>query len=299
MNAYQKLLQTGINQKSVPRLNVSNFKTIHWNECFYNLSNSKLFNSLHPAQKESILVQLNQSTIHELTQIEKAGTKVAQSIAEKSTCTEEQMLYAMISGEEVNHYYALASYLPEDVLKRPENEFVQIIEKVIKLKERAQFNFVVQIILEGFGVHYFNSLRQHCLSEDLKKTLEMIIQDEARHHGAGIVSFKSSGDSSLNSANLRPVFNSIKDVLMLFRVGPLTVLNTIEQTIGELSDRTRLELLSDIQAVKSAQDYLNIFKKLIQQAEAIEMLKELDAEGCFSPFGIEQMNSIYVDMKTA
>lgn len=294
--AFAKLLQTGIHQKMIPQRTTSSLTTHHWSASFFQLDKSRLFNSLTEEKKNQIITQLNYSVIHELTEIEKVGTRVAQSIAEASTSVEEQMLYVMISGEEVNHYYALASYLPPEILARPKNEFVHIIETILNAKEKDSFNFIVQILLEGFALYYFQNLRKNCQTIDLQLTMDMIIQDEARHHGTGVVTFKNTDASSKNQKISKSAV-LIKNLLQLFQIGPVTLLKTIESIAGDVGAEERVLFMYEIGSEQTAQGYLNMFKKLMIQAEAHQLVQQLETENIFTAFSSLQTESLYQGLK--
>lgn len=293
MSNHNLLLQTGLKQKSVPQRETSALDTIHWGAETYNLDKSRLFNSLSVERKNLILKSLNQNTLLELLRIERVGTDLSRCMSENATDDNEHLIYTMISGEEVNHYMSLASFVTAEAIKNDSNPMVDLVGQVMHSKNKAAITFTLQVVLEGFSLGYVRKMKQFCQSEDLQAAFNMIIQDEARHHGTGMITFKDQLNSQ-NPWDLNDLktLNPLKGFLNMFQIGPLTIVQAVERHSEGLTDAQRIQLLQDLDAEKSAQDYLDDLKRIMVSAKATRLVDGLDAEGYFKTYSIQDMHNI-------
>ncbi len=293
MSNHHLLLNTGLKQKGIPTRETSTFETIHWGAETYNLEKSKLYNGLSEEKKKQVLKSLNQNTLLELLRIERIGTELSRCMSDHASHDNEHLIYTMISGEEVNHYMSLASFVSEEAIKNDSNPMVDLVGQVMHSRDKAAITFTLQVVLEGFSLGYVRKLKQQCKSEDLQAAFNMIIQDEARHHGTGMITFKDQQNSSkpwdLKQTN---TLNPLKGFLNMFQVGPLTIVQAVERASEGLTDAQRIQLLNELDAEKSAQDYLDDLKKIMVSAKPAGLVDSLEAEGYFKTYSIQDMHNI-------
>ncbi|AZZ36961.1 hypothetical protein CIK05_09205 [Bdellovibrio sp. qaytius] len=298
MNNHNLLLHTGLKQKAVPTRETSALDTIHWGAEVYNLNKSSLYNSLSVDRQNQILKSLNQNTLVELLRIERIGTDLSRCMSENATDDNEHLIYAMISGEEVNHYMSLASFANPEAIKSDANRLVDLIGQIMYSKNRTAITFTLQVVLEGFSLNHLRRLKQFCRSEDLQAALNMIIQDEARHHGTGLITFKDQQDSHTpwDLTDVKTI-TPLKGFLNMFQVGPVRIVKTVEKYSEGLTDAQRIQLFQELDSEIMVQDYLDDFKKIMISAKASSLVDRLETDGYFKTYSFQNMHHISKELQ--
>ena len=145
--------------------------------------------------------------------------------------------------------------------------------------------FVIQIVLEGWGLTHYRSIAAGCEDHELKATLESILKDEARHHGSGLVLFEKE---NLNAQSKKHIVDVMTRFLQMVQIGPQAVVNAVDSVLGPLSKPQKIGLLKDLDAQAHSAHRLNELRQLMLKANVSEFVAELDAKDVFRPFSAQE-----------
>lgn len=120
--------------------------------------------------------------------IETSGHNYGAKMILLSETLEEKSTYALFASDEAVHLREFQNFMNFDFnLKTHHHPMLTPLAEVIKDGSKTSLVFVIQVLLEGFGMSHYHGLRETCLHAPLKETYDQILKDEARHHGTGII----------------------------------------------------------------------------------------------------------------
>src|SRR5262249_61466855 len=108
----------------------------------------------------------------------------------------------------------------------------QIFNRPEKKEDRTTLSYIVQVILEGWGISHYHALAKDCLDAGLTAVLENIIRDEGRHHASGLVLFKEHRHSP---DNLKRLVDLLAEILLMVQAGPQMVVSQMVRGKRHLS----------------------------------------------------------------
>ena len=166
---------------------------IFWGADRFQLDKTSLFNKLSQDQKNQILLRLSELNLALSYFIEKSGHHYASKMILTSESSEEKTLYALFACEEATHLRLFMNQMWfAPTLKTHFHPMLPILSEAIEWASKDTLVFVVQVLLEGFGIAHYTGLRDTCLDAELKNSFQTILKDEARHHGAGLILTKAN-----------------------------------------------------------------------------------------------------------
>ncbi len=170
--------------------------TQYWGAERFGLQKSSQFNGLSEEQKSKLLLRLTELNLSLSYFIEKSGHHYASKMILNSETCEEKTLYAMFACEEATHLRMFMNAMWfSPTLKSHFHPMLPILSEAIEFGSQDALVFVVQVLLEGFGIAHYTGLKENCLDSDLKAAFQTILKDEARHHGAGLIMTKTKSIS--------------------------------------------------------------------------------------------------------
>lgn len=164
-----------------------------WDESRYGLHKSSVFNSLNPDQRNKILECLTELNLSLSYWIEKSGLNYGAKMIMLSEPTETKVAYAIFMGEEAMHFEGFKRFMnftPD--WETHQHPMLAVLARSIEQGRANALTFVIQVLLEGFGMSHYAGLRETCLHEPLRELFTRILRDEARHHGMGLVQCQSN-----------------------------------------------------------------------------------------------------------
>ena len=165
-----------------------------WGPERFHLQKTKSFAGLSKDQKDSVLLRLTELNLSLSYFIEKSGHHYASKMILNSETSEEKTLYALFACEEATHLRMfMNSMWFTPTLKTHFHPMLPALSEAIQWGTKSALVFVVQVLLEGFGIAHYSGLKETCLDPELKNSFQTILKDEARHHGAGLIMTKASG----------------------------------------------------------------------------------------------------------
>jgi hypothetical protein len=255
----------------------------HWVAEFFGLHRVGLFQDATRVQKWDVLDRCGRALLEEAYFIEKSGVGFAAEMILLAESMEERMLYATFAADEARHFDAVRPFLAGELPAPSSNPFLALLAATIECGDRAALQFVIQIVLEGWGLAHYRSLRDACTHPLLHDRLDAILHDEAAHHGSGRVLF---AEAKPEAATLRRIEHALAAMLQMVRVGPLGVLDALEQTLG-LTRAQKLAVFDELGGRAHAQARLDHLRQLATFDDVLPVVDRLESRGLFQSMSPE------------
>lgn len=161
--------------------------SIYWGERFFSLDKSSFWKSLKEEQKFNILTRMNEHLLREAYYIENSGMLYAAKMNIMAESQEERSFFSIMGFEEAEHLQSLTPFLNSNITSSDVPSFSGHIGKIITEGDRPSNLFLIQIILEGWGLSYYQTLADQSADKGMQEVFQRIIKDETRHHSAGVI----------------------------------------------------------------------------------------------------------------
>lgn len=255
-----------------------------WNASFFGLETVPLFLSSTLLEQTQILALAGQALLAESYFIEKAGVGYMAKMTLLAETTEERILYALFSADEATHLSQIKPLILQGDSLGTSDPFLQLLESLLESANRTVLLFVIQIVLEGWGLSHYRNLSKFCCWPELSGLFRSFLQAEAKHHGAGVALFEQE---ALSVANQSAIVEAIAPFLQMIRVGPQRLVSAIASVKGDLSRAQSVALLADLETERHSGKRLNLLRQLITST-APTVAEALDQHNLFSPLPPEQ-----------
>jgi rubrerythrin len=255
-----------------------NYKPYYWEASTYGLDRLDLFQNVPLEIQSAILSRLSQLRLEEAYHIEKAGIAFGAKMILESQTFEERKLYAHFAAEESEHLAMIESYLDHITEDHLTNSFLLYLSDLIKNAPKEVLVFMIQVVLEGWGLEHYTELAKTCNDPSLQKTLKKIVQDEAGHHGAGMILFK---ESQLSAQQTQMITQALRVFLNMVRVGPYSLITTLKQYL-KLDSQQVTQTLIKLQAAKETNQKLLTLRSLAIRSGANKIIQEMDNLNLYS-----------------
>ena len=145
--------------------------------------------------------------------------------------------------------------------------------------------FVIQVILEGWGITHYKSLAKDCLNPKLEAVLEGILRDEARHHGSGVVLCRQR---KISPETHQYTFEVLVRFLEMVQMGPQGLLAAMDEVGEGLTREQKLQFMLEIGAVNATAKRLEVLRWLMEEDGFSSVVEQLQKFGCFRPYTPEE-----------
>lgn len=255
-----------------------------WPAEYFNLDQSSLFGSLDQAEQHAVLTLCSEAIVEEALLIEKCGMAFGVKMSALAESVEERMFYNMMASEEAIHYHQVRQFLPNNGFDVKPNVFHRLLADLIENGDRDSLVFIIQVVLEGWGLKHYKNLAESCLSEAFSKELKEILKDESRHHGTGVIFAK---EREFSGATCDYTVEILEDFLMMIQVGPQSVLSAMETVAGPLETPQKLNLFNELDAENRSAEKLDTLRELMIQNGGAVIVERLEALNRFTPYPTE------------
>ncbi|MGB3533213.1 MAG: ferritin-like domain-containing protein [Microcoleaceae cyanobacterium] len=250
--------------------------TAYWNADYFNLENATVFRNATLSQQKEILRLTSRGILEEAYFIEKAGMGYMAKMVLLSETTEERMLYSLFCADESSHLAQIIPFL-EGISINTNDPFLQLLEDVVESEDKSVILFVLQVVLEGWGLNHYRSLAKACCNRDLSIVFNSFLEDESRHHATGVTLFQQQ---SLSLSSQKTILEILTSFLEMIRVGPQRVVNAVEMVLGDLSRSQKIKLLEELDTETHSNTRLNILRCLISKQGSL-FVSELEEKERF------------------
>lgn len=256
-----------------------------WPAEFFGLPMAPIFAKASRAEQDAIVADCAHGLLAEAFFIEKAGIAYAARRIATAESTEERQLYALFAADEATHLRWIAEQMPAPPAAASD-PFLDLLAEVIETAPPAALVFVVQVVLEGWGLVHYARLKDACAHAALRAALQRILKDEARHHGSGLILFERT---PLGPAERRPLFDALARFLELVRAGPQGTVAAIARTKGGLTRSERAAVFTALNAEAHSAERLSVLQRLMQRAgpSGRALVDDLETRGLFRPLSPE------------
>ncbi|MBW4446626.1 MAG: ferritin-like domain-containing protein [Spirirestis rafaelensis WJT71-NPBG6] len=255
-----------------------------WDATHFNLHNVEIFTDATANEQAEILQLCSCGLLEESYFIEKAGMGYMAKMVLLAETTEERMLYALFCGDEASHFDQICRFLstPEPVAN---NLFLRFLEDLIESQDKTVLLFVLQVVLEGWGLSHYRSLAKNCVDKDMGLMLHSFLQDESRHHATGVTLFDRI---DVTSSSQNTIIETLASFLQMVQVGPQSVVAAIEKVKGDLSRQQKVKIFAELDTETHSGSRLKLLRSLMSHPNAEIILQQLDQRGSFHPFPPEK-----------
>jgi hypothetical protein len=254
----------------------------YWNADFFNLDRVKIFQESTIDEQLKILAIVNLSLLRESYFIEKAGVGYMAKMVLLAETIEERIIYGLFVADEATHLKQIMGFLPEMELNNNINDpFLILLSEVIESSDKAVLLFVLQVVLEGWGLSHYRSLGKGCRNPILAAIFSSFLQAESRHHGTGTTLFNQT---LVSASSQGVIIDILTQFLLMVQVGPQSVLAAIEQVKGHLTKTQKITILEELDTENHSGTRLKLLRSLMNLESAKMILQTLDERGVFQPF---------------
>lgn len=256
-----------------------------WNATFFGFDRVPIFQASTVSEKNQILQLACQDLLNKVCLFEKAGVGYMATMTLLAETIEERMLYALFSADQAKHLAQLKPLLfhCDDTLS-VEAPFFKRLEALLEHADRSVLLFVIQVVLEGWGLSYYQKLSRHCCNPMLADLFCSFYQAETKHHRAGMVLFDPA---RLSAESRGMIIETLVDFLQGIQRGPQRLVDAIAAVKGELSRAQTLGILEALEAQRYSASRLDFVRSLITPV-APEITDILAARNLFSPLPAAQ-----------
>ncbi len=261
------------------------FKT-YWEPEFFGLPSLSLYQKLSPGDQQKVLWHCNRLALEEAFYIEKSGMTYAAKMALLADSNDKRALYSLFCADEASHFHAINSFMLQTPGPYTQQKFLVMLDHLI---HEGSFNvlvYMIQIILEGWGLQHYRSLAAGCRDASLTEVLRAIIHDEAKHHGSGLVILPQGVWTERDSAICLPI---LADFIDLVRVGPTSRLLAVESVLGPLSLGEKKSLFNDLKSPQVISESLAFIRNfVVQHGPNNKMIETLLAKPVWNPLSAHE-----------
>ncbi|MHC5761264.1 ferritin-like domain-containing protein [Nostoc sp.] len=266
------------NYANYPQLN-------YWDVEFLNLHQVKIFQQSNINEQSTILELANRSLLEESYFIEKAGVGYMAKMVLLAETVEERMLYGLFTADEATHLHQISHFLPEMELIRTDDPFLHLLSEVVESADKTVLLFVLQVVLEGWGLSHYRRLAKECRYPVLAELFSSFLQSESRHHATGTTLFNQITVSAFSQTTIIDV---LAQFLFMVQVGPQSLLAAIEQVKGHLTRSQKIQILEELDTETHSGTRLQILRSLMGGTSAKSILQTLEERGAFEPLPAHQ-----------
>jgi rubrerythrin len=248
-----------------------------WGSHSYGLQNVSFFKELNEENKKSILEKAARDRLQEAYHIEKSGMIYTAKMCLLSQSIDERKLYSLFSEDEARHLTYIEQVL-DDVGDSDQNPFLTLLAEMIETGRQRPLIFIIQILLEGWGIEHYTKMSQECLNNTFSKLLQTIVKDEASHHGSGLMMFN---EKDLSTQEMDFILETLVRFFEMVQIGPVGLLFTLEENLGHLSKSQKINILDNLDAQANTQQKLDSLKKLIFKSNSAKIYEHFEKYGSF------------------
>lgn len=256
-----------------------------WTAEYFGLHQVRLFQETTAEKQREILAGCARNLLNEAYFIEKSGTAYCAKMILLAEETEVRQVYGLIAADEATHLQWVRPFVAESDRGQPRGPLLKFLTDLIEQCDMNTLAFLVQIILEGWGLSHYRSLSQHCRHPTLRDIFHAIYKDEALHHHTGEVVFDPTLVSSTAQRSL--IQDSLRTYTEMVRVGPQGLVTVVDQVLGGLSHHEKAVVFAQLETESQSQQKLRLLRQLMLGPGRESYVADLDEKGAFIPYSPE------------
>lgn len=259
-----------------------------WPAEHFGLQRLRRYTDARPEQQRAILDHCAQGLLRESWFVERGGMEFCARMVLAAESAGERQLYSLIGADEAAHYAWLQPWLPAD--SGAVDAFNRFLADCVAQSTPQPLAYLMQVVLEGFGIVHYSGLAAHCNDPALADTLHRMAEDEALHHAAGLAAFRAE---RLGHAEREFLLDTSYAFLQMIRSGPQAVVAALDQGLEGLDAADLRVLFATLDDGAATAAKLQRLRRLMDQPGMGWLLESLQARGAFTPCDAEEMATIY------
>ncbi|HLO47725.1 MAG TPA: ferritin-like domain-containing protein [Kamptonema sp.] len=261
----------------------------YWDADFFNLDRVKFFQEARHDEQSAILQLANRSLLEEAYYIENAGVGYMAKMVLLAETVEERMLYGLFAADEATHLSQISCFLPEIAIGDNNDPFLGLLAEVVESIDKTVLLFVLQVVLEGWGLSHYRRLAKECHHQLLAEVFSGFLDAESRHHATGSLLFE---EMPISKSSQTLIIELLARFLMMVQVGPQNVLEAIAQVKGHLSRSQKIQILEELDTETHSGKRLQLLRSLMRGKSADAIVQGLEERGAFLPLPAYQCVNI-------
>jgi rubrerythrin len=248
-----------------------------WDAAFFGLDRVTVFRRAPAATRRRVLEACAGDVLREALGVERLGLTFTARMTLLAETTEERMTYSLFAADEARHLAAVHRHRPDvDLDALPADPFLDLLGAAVAGGPRRGLAFLVQVVLEGWGLVHYSRLARACHDPALRRTLGGILADEALHHGAGRAGLRRE---ALDARARAWAVEALAPLLALAGAGPQRVAARLTEAVGPLARAARVRLFAELESEAGAARTLALLRALMRPAP--EVVAALDRRRAF------------------
>jgi hypothetical protein len=252
-----------------------------WDAEFFGLHRVRLYQQASVDQQRQILAGCARSLLNEAYFIEKSGTAYCAKMILMAETTEVRQVYGLIAADEATHLEWVRPFVVAADRGAAQGPLLRFLSDLIQECDMNTLAFLVQIILEGWGLSHYQNLSRNCKQPVLRDILHAIHRDEALHHHTGEVIFDPARVTT--SAQQSLIEDSLHGYTTMIRVGPQNVVRVIDEVFGGLTKAAIIDVFAQLETETQSHAKLQLLRDLMLGPGREKYVARLDESGAFSP----------------
>ncbi len=273
------ILGAALRRRGLPAARAAGAGKAYWDAAHFGLERTRAYRELGERGKRQVLEACGRSLLEEGYFIEKLGLAFTAKMTALSRTTEERQLYCLFASDEAAHLALIGSFLA-GVPSAEGNPFLRLIARVIEEGSKPGLTYLIQVVLEGWGVSHYRDLAAGCREPELARALAGIVRDEALHHGSGAALLEGAPVPESERGFVAEILASL---FSMVRTGPQEVVGQLERAAGGFTLAGRARVFEDLDTRGHSARRIKRLQTLMAAAEAGPILEGLRAKGVLTP----------------
>ncbi len=267
-----------------------------WNASHFGLDKVGIYQDLPEEVQNLILKLLTDHNLNESYFIEKMGMSYAAKMILLSESEEEKALYSAIACDEAIHLYEVKNFLNPGVEATYQgNGFLKFISDVAQTSAPKICQSVLQVSLEGHGMSYYSWLRTGCHDPYFKEVLGRIMQDEAAHHGSGVI---IASQSEFNLTEKKELEEHLAYFGNLLNCTLFPIVVILEKVVGGFTPEQRIKVFKELEASRVNSEKLQGLSRLLSVSRLDEKVSSSLKTALTHAWGPEHCSAALSQMLT-
>jgi len=265
-----------------------------WQAEFFALSRAEKFQQLDQLAKKKLLHRCGLNLLREAQLIEMAGSVYTAKMVLLAEEQAQRELYSYFAADEARHLRLITDLIGAPDYQFSKNPFFDYLSLLIQEESRLPLVFVIQVLLEGWGIHHYGNLASASTQPRVTDVFRSILHDEGKHHGSGLILFD---ESALTEEEFVRCGQALKFFVEIIRIGPVSVAQELAKVASPWCLRTLEAHLRQIDFQGKVRSELELIRSLLKRAKAHRLLAQATQENLFlvpnANAGAEKMMAIF------
>jgi hypothetical protein len=200
-----------------------------FDDAFFSLGKVAAFRTADAAARDAARAACAEGVLEEAYFIEKSGLAYCARMLLLAEETETRQAFALMGADEAAHLSWITPYVPEARRTQAAHPFLKVIAALIEEAPACVLVYVLQAILEGWGLEHYRDLAAVARTPALGDVFRTILKDEGMHVRLGAA---LNDPRKFSHAERALTLDALAQFLALVRCGPLGVIGALARATG-------------------------------------------------------------------